>query len=91
LERIRSANKRKRWEQCPDEAQKSAAGVVGDAVDAPQDVYDSASNAARKTAGSFEPVLKNTIKTQPYTVVAIALGIGWLLPNASTALTRNLA
>ena len=61
------------------EAQKNAAGVVDDAVDAAQDVYDAASKAARKTAGSFERAIKNTIETQPYTAVAIALGIGWLL------------
>ena len=61
------------------EAKKNAAGVAGDAVDAAQDVYNSASMAARKTAGSFEQALKNTIETQPYTAVAIALGIGWLL------------
>jgi len=62
------------------EAKKNAAGVAGDAVDAAQDVYESASKAARKTAGSFERALKNTtIETQPYTAVAIALGIGWLL------------
>ena len=46
---------------------------------AAQDVYDSASEAARKTAGSFERALKNTVETQPYTAVAIALGIGRLL------------
>jgi ElaB/YqjD/DUF883 family membrane-anchored ribosome-binding protein len=61
------------------EAKKNAAGLAGDAVDAAQDVYDSASKAARKTAGSFERALKNTIETQPYTAVVIALGIGWLL------------
>ncbi len=61
------------------EAKKNAADVAGDAVDAAQDVYDSATKAARKTAGSFERALKNTIETQPYTAVAIALGIGWLL------------
>jgi ElaB/YqjD/DUF883 family membrane-anchored ribosome-binding protein len=61
------------------EAKKNAAGVADDAIDAAQDVYDSASKAARKTAGGFERALKNTIETQPYTAVAIALGIGWLL------------
>jgi ElaB/YqjD/DUF883 family membrane-anchored ribosome-binding protein len=72
------------------EAKKNAAGVAGDAADAAQEVYeqaadsasqvfDSASKAARKTAGSFERALKNTIENQPYTAVAIALGIGWLL------------
>jgi ElaB/YqjD/DUF883 family membrane-anchored ribosome-binding protein len=61
------------------EAKKNAAGVAGNAVDAAQDVYDSASKAARNTASSFERALKNTIENQPYTAVAIALGIGWLL------------
>jgi ElaB/YqjD/DUF883 family membrane-anchored ribosome-binding protein len=61
------------------DAQKNVAGVASDAVDATQDVYDSAAKAARKTAGSFERALKNTIETQPYTAVVIALGIGWLL------------
>jgi ElaB/YqjD/DUF883 family membrane-anchored ribosome-binding protein len=61
------------------EAKKNAAGVAGDAVDAAQDVYDSAAKAARQTAGSFERALKNTIENQPYTAVAIALGVGWLL------------
>jgi ElaB/YqjD/DUF883 family membrane-anchored ribosome-binding protein len=42
-------------------------------------VYESASKAAQKTAGSFERALKNTIENQPYTAVAIALGVGWLL------------
>jgi ElaB/YqjD/DUF883 family membrane-anchored ribosome-binding protein len=62
-----------------DEARKHAAGVAGDAADAAQDVYESASKAARKTAGSFERALKNTIENQPYTSVAIAFGVGWLL------------
>ena len=61
------------------EAKKNAVDVAGEAVDAAQDVYDSASKAARKTAGNFERALKNTIETQPYTAVVIALGIGWLL------------
>jgi ElaB/YqjD/DUF883 family membrane-anchored ribosome-binding protein len=61
------------------DAKKNAADVAGDAVVAAQDVYDSTSKAARKTAGSFERALKNTVETQPYTAVAIALGIGWLL------------
>ena len=61
------------------EAKKNAAGVADDAVNAAQDVYDSASKGAHKTAGRFERALKNTIETQPYTAVAIALGIGWLL------------
>ncbi|MGH6674804.1 MAG: hypothetical protein ACRECE_01080, partial [Xanthobacteraceae bacterium] len=57
--------------------------------DAAQDVYDQAresagraadatTKAARNTAGSFEQALRNMVENQPYTAVAIALGIGWL-------------
>ncbi len=72
------------------DAKRNAAGVASDAASAAQDVYEnaadsaskvaeSASKAARQTANSFERALKNTIETQPYTAVAIALGVGWLL------------
>ena len=72
------------------DAKKQASGVIGAVSDAAQDVYgqaresaaevvDRAGNAAQKTAGSFEQALRNTIEQQPYTAVAIALGIGWLL------------
>ncbi len=46
--------------------------------DSAADLAGSANQAARKTAGSFERVLRNTIEMQPYTAVAIALGVGWL-------------
>lgn len=57
----------------------AAQDVYGQARDSASDVADAASHAARKTAGSFERALRNTIETQPYTAVAIALGLGWLL------------
>jgi ElaB/YqjD/DUF883 family membrane-anchored ribosome-binding protein len=71
------------------DVKKQAAGVAGAVADAAQDVYgqaresasdvvDTANTAARKTAGSFERALRNTIEQQPYTAVAIALGLGWL-------------
>ena len=71
------------------EAKKHATNLAGEASDAAQDVYehardsaadlaDSADAAARQTAGSLERALRNTIETQPYTAVAIALGLGWL-------------
>jgi len=71
------------------DAKKQASGVAEDATDAAQDLYghaidsasdlaDSAHQAARKTAGSFEKALRSTIENQPYTAVAIALGLGWL-------------
>jgi ElaB/YqjD/DUF883 family membrane-anchored ribosome-binding protein len=71
------------------DAKKQASGVADDAVGAASELYDhardsasdladSAQRAARKTAGSFERALRNTIENQPYTAVAIALGLGWL-------------
>jgi len=72
------------------DAKKQAASVAGEVSDAAQDLYDHASDraarlgdatsvAARKTAGSFEKALRNTIEHQPYTAVVIAIGLGWLL------------
>jgi ElaB/YqjD/DUF883 family membrane-anchored ribosome-binding protein len=71
------------------DAKKQAAGVANEVTDAAQDLYgqaadsaaqvaDATKTAARKTAGSFEKALRNTIETQPYTAVVIALGLGWL-------------
>jgi ElaB/YqjD/DUF883 family membrane-anchored ribosome-binding protein len=71
------------------DAKKNAAGAAGEASEAAQDLYDhavdsasqvadAATNAARRTAGSFEKALRNTIENQPYTAVVIALGLGWL-------------
>jgi ElaB/YqjD/DUF883 family membrane-anchored ribosome-binding protein len=71
------------------DAKKNASGVADEVTDAAQDIYgqardsaaqvaDATTNAARKTADSFEKALRNTIETQPYTAVAIALGLGWL-------------
>jgi hypothetical protein len=71
------------------DAKKNAAGVAnevsgaaqdlyGQAVDSASQVSDAATTAARKTAGSFETAVRNTIEHQPYTAVMIALGLGWL-------------
>lgn len=71
------------------DAKKHAGGVADDVADAAQDLYgqardsaadvaDSANRAARQTAGSFARALRNTIETQPYSAVVIALGLGWL-------------
>jgi ElaB/YqjD/DUF883 family membrane-anchored ribosome-binding protein len=62
-----------------DEVSDAAQNLYGQAVDSASQVADAATNAARKTAGSFEKALRNTVENQPYTAVAIALGIGWLL------------
>jgi ElaB/YqjD/DUF883 family membrane-anchored ribosome-binding protein len=72
-----------------DDAKKQAGGVADDVSETAQELYghardsaadlaDSANRAARKTAGSFERALRNTVEKQPYTAVAIALGLGWL-------------
>jgi ElaB/YqjD/DUF883 family membrane-anchored ribosome-binding protein len=72
------------------DAKKNAAGVAGEISDAAKDLYDHASDsasqvadatsrAARKTGASFEKALRDTIENQPYTAVAIAIGLGWLL------------
>lgn len=71
------------------DARKNASNAAGEVSDAAQDLYDqardsanqvadAATTAARKTAGSFEKALRNTVETQPYTAVVIALGLGWL-------------
>ena len=71
------------------DAKKQASGVADEVSDTAQDLYDhardsaadlagTANKAARKTASSFERALRNTVETQPYTAVAIALGLGWL-------------
>jgi hypothetical protein len=68
------------------DVKKQAGNVAGEASDAAQDLYDSAAGladsttkAARQTANSFERALRTSIETQPYTAVAIALGLGWLI------------
>ena len=63
-----------------------AEGVANQIKGAAQNIYGRArdnaadmAGAARDTGASFERLLRNTIEEQPYTAVAIALGIGWLL------------
>jgi ElaB/YqjD/DUF883 family membrane-anchored ribosome-binding protein len=71
------------------DAKKHAAGAANEVSGAAQDLYDQArdsasqvadatTTAARKTLGSFERALRNTVENQPYTAVVIALGLGWL-------------
>jgi ElaB/YqjD/DUF883 family membrane-anchored ribosome-binding protein len=60
------------------DAKKQAGGVADEVSDAAAQVADATTEAARKTASSFEKALRNTIENQPYTAVAIALGLGWL-------------
>jgi ElaB/YqjD/DUF883 family membrane-anchored ribosome-binding protein len=71
------------------DAKKHASKAANEVSGAAQDLYDQARDSAsqvagatttatRKTAGSFEQALRSTIENQPYTAVAIALGLGWL-------------
>jgi ElaB/YqjD/DUF883 family membrane-anchored ribosome-binding protein len=75
------------------EVKKQASDLAGEASDAARDIYehargkaadlgDSANDAAHEAAGSLERAIRNTIETQPYTAVAIAVGLGWLLGRA---------
>ena len=59
-------------------AAREAKKQAGEVSDAAQDLYGQAVDSASRTTGSFERALRNTIETQPYTAVAIALGLGWL-------------
>jgi len=57
-----------------DRAQGAAEKFYGQSKDAASDAADE----VRKTASSFEDMVRHTIENRPYTAVAIALGIGWL-------------
>ena len=60
----------------------TAQDLYGQARDGASQIADAASETAavaRQTATSFENSLRNTIETQPYTAVFLALGLGWLL------------
>jgi len=59
------------------DARKQAGGVANEVSDAATQVANAATNAARKAASSFEKA-GHHIENQPYTAVAIALGLGWL-------------
>jgi uncharacterized protein YjbJ (UPF0337 family) len=68
------------------DAKTQADGIVKQVSGTAQDVYGQARDAAsdvagsaRDTATSFATLLRNTIETQPYTAVFVALGMGWLL------------
>src|SRR6202012_1042938 len=58
-----------------DQAQGTAENLYGQAKDAASGAADS----VRKTASSFEDIVRHTVEEKPYTAVAIAIGIGWLL------------
>ena len=57
-----------------DQAQGTTEKFYSQAKDAARDAGD----GMRKTASSFEEMVRHTIENKPYTSVDIALGIGWL-------------
>ena len=59
-------------------AAREAKKQAGEVSDVAQDLYGQGVDSASRTTGSFDRALRNTIETQPYTAVAIALGLGWL-------------
>ena len=58
-----------------DQAQGTAENLYGQAKDA----AGGAAESVRKTASSFEDIVRRTIEDRPYTAVAITLGLGWFL------------
>ena len=58
-----------------DQAQGTAENLYGQAKDAARGAAD----GVRKTASSFDDIVRHTIEDRPYTAVAIAIGLGWLL------------
>jgi uncharacterized protein YjbJ (UPF0337 family) len=50
-------------------------GQVKQVQGAAEDLY----GQAKDTAGELTDVVRNIIETRPYTAVAVALGLGWLL------------
>ncbi len=53
--------------------------AMGEAKRQAANVADAANTAARRTASSFETAARELIENQPYTALAIGVGIGWLL------------
>jgi uncharacterized protein YjbJ (UPF0337 family) len=57
-------------------------GRMKQVAGAAQNLYGQARDAAgamQRRAAPFEEALRNTIENRPYTAVAIALAIGWLV------------
>ena len=62
--------------------QVAAEDLYGRGRDSASQVADAAGRSmkvARNTASSLRDGVRNTIETEPYTAVVIALGLGWLL------------
>jgi ElaB/YqjD/DUF883 family membrane-anchored ribosome-binding protein len=60
-------------------AVREAKKQTGQVSDAAEDLCGVTVRSTSRTAGSFERTLRHTIENQPYTAVAIWVGLGWLL------------
>jgi uncharacterized protein YjbJ (UPF0337 family) len=58
-----------------DQAQGKVENLYGQAKDA----ASGAADGVRKTASSYEDIVRNTIEHRPYTALAIALALGWFV------------
>jgi uncharacterized protein YjbJ (UPF0337 family) len=58
-----------------DDAQTEVKGQAQQVAGAAEDVYDQAKDAT----ANFTDIVQRTIEQQPYTAVAIAAAVGWLL------------
>ena len=63
-------------------AMKQAEGTIQDMYGKAVDSAGETMDAVKKSASSFEDTLRRMIEDKPYTSVAIALGIGWLVGRA---------
>ncbi len=66
-------------ERAISDAKENARSVAREARGAVKDVTEATTDALTATADSFERALRNMIEKQPYTAVAIGVGVGWLL------------
>jgi uncharacterized protein YjbJ (UPF0337 family) len=57
------------------QAEGSIQDLYGQAVDAAEDTID----AVRKMPASLDDTIRHYIENNPYTIAAIALGLGWLM------------
>ena len=58
---------------------KQAAGAAQDLYGQARDTAEDAVKVVRKQASSFEESLRDTIENRPYSAVAAALAVGWLI------------
>jgi uncharacterized protein YjbJ (UPF0337 family) len=58
---------------------KQAAGAAQDLYGQARDTAEDAVTTVRRQASSFEEKLRDTIENRPYSAVAAALAVGWLI------------